>query len=590
MGFTSRRDFLKSTGLLTAGMALTGRAKIFGASASDKVVKIGMVGTGARGTSLLATLTGVKNIEIKALCDINKNALSAATRLVEQRLDQKPDEYSGDEHAYKKLMARDDLDAVIIATPWEWHTPMAVYCMNAGKYAGVEVPSSLTIDECWELVNTSEETGVPCMMLENWSFRRDNLAVLNMIRQGLFGQIVHSHCAHSHDCIDHWFFDAATGKDRWPAKYLLDYNRDQYPTHSVGPVYSWMDIGCGDYLDSLTSTATLSAGINDYFKHKFGPDHPGAKREYAQGDIVTTTIKTKKGKTIIVNYDMQLPRPYDNRWMIQGTRGLYDECHKSVYLADHSPGYHQWEPFAPYQNAFEHKWWQQEFQGGHGGTDFLTLKTFIDAVRDQTQTPLDVYDAVLMSCLVPLSGKSIKEDSKPVKVPDFTRGKWKTREPYFAIDNRKFKLPGSAEAQVITENGMPTQAFNLGKGKLEVKLPDVSVSLVGNPSQFSGWPGIGGTPTHCLYGNDWGIDISVPRNSSGVISVYAYDFEGQRKQSVTFEDRKADKLESFSKGTWLEYPFTKADSKDGKLRLRLKNLGTGNSVLSKLKISISNDA
>ena len=142
---------------------------------------------------------------------------------------------------------------------------MAVTCMEAGKYVGVEVPAALSLDECWSLVNTSEKTGVPCMMLENWSFRRDNLAVLNMIRKGLLGDTRHCHCAHSHDCIDHWFFDQKTGQDRWPAKYLLNYNRDQYPTHSVGPVYSWMDIGCGDYLHTLTSTATGSSGINEMF-------------------------------------------------------------------------------------------------------------------------------------------------------------------------------------------------------------------------------------------------------------------------------------------------------------------------------------
>lgn len=585
---SNRREFLRSTGFLTVGAMLVNPSKIFaGTSNSGCVVRIGIVGLGGRGRSLLGTLLNVDNVEIKALCDINEKALSAASKILAGAVRKKPGKYTGSDYAYKKLMDRDDIDAVIIATPWKWHTPMAVYCMNSGKYVGVEVPCSMTLDECWQLVETSEKTGVPCMMLENWSFRRDNLAVVNMIRQGLLGEIVHCHCAHSHDCIDHWFFDAATGKDRWPAEYLLKYNRDQYPTHSVGPVYSWMDIGCGDYLDTLTSTATLSSGINDMFVRRFGSDHPGAKRKYAQGDIVTTTIKTKKGKTIIVNYDMQIPRPYDNRWLIQGTRGLYDEARNSVYLNGVSPAYHQWEPFGPYQKQFEHKWWQQEFHGGHGGTDFLELKLFVEAVRNKTQTPLDVYDAALMSCIVPLSGKSIENDSKPVKVPDFTRGKWKIRKPYFAIDDRNFVLPQDKPA-ITTENGIKTQTFELGMRNAKAQLPGISLSYAGDPTKFAAWPGTNGQPTHCLYADkSWGIDITVPKDSAGVISVYAYDFEGQRSQSITFEDRAPDKLEDFSKGVWLKYPFSKTDSSDGQLRLRLKAIGNGNCVLSRLKIGVA---
>ena len=274
------------------------------------------------------------------------------------------------------------------------------------------------------------------MMLENWSFRRDNLAVLNMIRKGLLGETVHCHCTHSHDCIDHWFFESETGKDRWSAKYLLGRNRDQYPTHQLGPVISWMDIGCGDYFDYITSTATNSLGINDYFRRKFGPEHPGAKRKYAQGDIVTTVIRTKKGKTIVDNYDMQLPRPYDNRWMIQGTRGLYDEDKHSVYITGKSPKYHQWELFAPYQEKYEHSWWkrmgEKALGGGHGGVDYIELALFVQAVRNRTQTPLDAYDSAIMSAIGPLSEKSIAQGSTPVKVPDFTSGKWKTRKPAFA--------------------------------------------------------------------------------------------------------------------------------------------------------------
>jgi predicted dehydrogenase len=401
----------------------------------DPPVRIGVVGTGQRGTALLKILLELPDVEIKALCDIDKTSIQTAIEAVTASGRYKPDVFCDDELAYQQLMDRDDIDAVIIATSWLWHAPMAVYAMKAGKYAAIEVPAALTLKECWDLVIASETTGIPCMMLENWSFRRDNLAVLNMIRQGLFGEIVHCHCAHSHDCIDHWFFDDSTGDDRWPAEYLLKYNRDQYPTHSLGPVLSWMDIGSGDYFDTVTSVATASFGIQDMFIRKFGRNHPGAKRQYAQGDIVTTLVHTKKRKTIVINYDMQLPRPYDNRWMIQGTRGVYNESNNSVYIVDNSPEYHEWEPFEPYQGNYDHFWWKNQHTGGHGGTDRLELMLFIGAVREKRQTPLDIYDSVLMSCIVPLSGLSIKAGSKPVKVPDFTRGRWQTAKPTFAQEN-----------------------------------------------------------------------------------------------------------------------------------------------------------
>lgn len=432
----NRRDFIKSNAAATAGLALTGigiKPRPVKA-ANPRIVRIGIVGMGGRGNSLMRNLLLMKNVEIPAVCDLHRDRVASAQNAVVKAGRSKPEGYAKDEHTFKELMDRDDIDAVIIATYWQWHAPMAVYAMKAGKYAGTEVPAAYTLQECWDLVETYEQTKVPCMMLENWSFRRDNLAILKMIRQGLFGEIVHCHCAHSHDCIDHWFFDSKTGEDRWSARYLIEHNRDQYPTHQLGPVISWMDINCGDYFDYITSTSTNCFGINDMFEHKFGKDHPGAGRKYAQGDIVTSVIKTKMGKSIVSNYDMQLPRPYDNRWLIQGTRGLYNEQREALYLHGKSPEYHQWEPFGPYQERYEHSWWKKGTKGGHGGTDYIELEQFVKAVRNKTQTPIDVYDSVAMSVIGPLSEQSISSGSAPVKVPDFTRGKWKSRKPTFAIE------------------------------------------------------------------------------------------------------------------------------------------------------------
>ena len=348
----------------------------------------------------------------------------------------KAETYTGGEEDYKRMLSRGDLDAVIIATPWQWHARMAVAAMEAGKYAAVEVPCALTLDECWSLVKTHEKTGVPCMMLENWSFRRDNLAVLNMIRKGLFGEIVHCHCAHSHNCMT-WYFDPQ-GNPLWSGNHLLARNADQYPTHSLGPVLSWMDVNCGDRFDYLVSMATRSLGIKDQLEHQFGKDHDAAKLPYKQGDIVTTMIKTVKGNTIVISMDMQLPRPYDNRWLIQGTRGLYNEQRNSVYIEGVSPKREEWEPFPPYEAKYDHSLWKQSppefFRQGHGGTDVIELREFVRAVRAKTQTPIDVYDSATMSVVFPLSEKSIAAGSTPVKCPDFTDGKWETTKPKFAVE------------------------------------------------------------------------------------------------------------------------------------------------------------
>jgi predicted dehydrogenase len=415
---------------------------------SARAVRIGVAGVGSRGMSLLSVLVAMPGVAVPAVCDVNP----ARTALAQDRLVKagrpRPEAYNKDEYSWRDLVARDDLDGVVIATPWHWNGPVAIGAMKAGRHAAVEVPAALSIEECWELVNTSERTGRSCMMLENWSFRRDNLAVLNMIRAGLFGEIVHCHCAHSHNCVDHWFFDTQ-GNPRWSAEFLLKYNRDQYPTHSLGPVLSWMNIGCGDMFDSVVSMATRALGPNMHFRAKFGDSHPYANRAFAQGDIVTTLVKTKLGNTIVINYDMQLPRPYDNRWMIQGTRGVYKEQTPAeasqIYLAGQTdnwpefggPGYEAFQPFDPWRMKYDHEWWKgldanaDARRSGHGGTDWLTVAAFVESVRAGRATPIDVYDSVLMSSIIPLSGLSIARGSQPVPCPDFTRGKWRTRRPEF---------------------------------------------------------------------------------------------------------------------------------------------------------------
>jgi len=429
----SRRSFIKTGALATVGLSVLSRSANASAETA-KTVRIGVVGTGNRGTSHVNTLLTIDGIEIAAICDLVESKAVNAANMCENSGRKRPAIYSNDATTYKEMLDKEKLDAVIIATYWDSHTAIALHAMKNGVYPGIEVPAALTVDDTWQLVEMSEKTGIPCMMLENWSFRQDNLAVLNMKRLGMFGEIVHCHCAHSHDCIDHWFFDSKTGEKKWPAEYLIKYNRDQYPTHSVGPVISWMDINRGDVFTEIYSTASASKGINAYFKRKFGNDHPNANLHYSQGDIVTSLLKTKMGKTLVINYDMQLPRPYSNRWMLQGLKGVYDEEKSSIYLVENSPKYHQWEPWKPYEEKYNHKWWQSDFSTqSHGGTDYVMLCQFLDAVKAKGPTPIDVYDSAVMTAIVELSGISIANNA-PVPFPDFTKGKWQTNKPYFAMD------------------------------------------------------------------------------------------------------------------------------------------------------------
>jgi len=431
----SRRSFLKTGSMAAAGLSLI-RPAAFSNEENDELVRIGIIGIGNRGSRLLKTLLGIEGVEISSLCDINQSRAANAARSIENMGRKLPSVYGENGNSYKDMLDKEKLDAVIIATPWDSHAAMALHAMKNGTYPGVEVPAALTVEELWQLVGTSENTGIPCMMLENRSFCKDNLALLNMKRLGLFGDIVHCHCAHSHDLADFWFFDAKNGEPNWPAEYLVKYNRDQLPTQSLGPIISWMDINRGDIFTEIYSRASSCNAINAFFSREFGKDFPAAKLDYKQGDVVTSILKTKKGKTLVINSDLLLPRPYDNRWLLQGTKGIYDEGRNSVFLEGKTKEYHQWEPSKSYTEKYNHKWWMSDYSSKENeGTDFVMLRQFVNAVRLKGPVPIDVYDSAVMSAVVELSGISIEKNA-PVEFPDFTRGKWQTNKPYFGLENQ----------------------------------------------------------------------------------------------------------------------------------------------------------
>ena len=204
----------------------------------DRVVRIGLIGAGKRGMKLLSYLLVMDRVEIVAICDVVSSAAEKAAKICKDSGRKMPSVYGGEKDSVSEIFDNENLDAVLIATYWDSHAAIALHAMQNGIYPGIDVPAALSVEDLWQLVETSEKTGVPCMMLENWSFRKDNLALLNMKRLVMFGAIVHCHCSHSHNCIDHWFFDSVTGEPKWQAEYLLKYNRSQYPTHAVGPVIS----------------------------------------------------------------------------------------------------------------------------------------------------------------------------------------------------------------------------------------------------------------------------------------------------------------------------------------------------------------
>lgn len=420
MGIT-RRQWMAS-----AAFAQTGRK-----------TRIGFIGTGSRGFSLLRTTLALGNVDVPAICDINEAHLSRAQDAVEKAGQKRPEGYSNGPEAFRKLVARDDLDAVINAGPWEWHTPMSVATMKAGKYAATEVPAAVTVEECWELVNVSEQTGMPCMILENVCYFRNVLSVLAMIRKGLLGSLSHCEAGYQHDVRGALLWRdsrrGTPGEISWRGMHMAEKDGNLYPTHPIGPVGWWLDINRGDRFTKLVSMSSLSQGLNEYARRNWGADHRSARRRYAQGDVNTSLIRTARGRTVTLYFDTISPRPYDLILRVQGTQGIYSGTLDKVYLEGRTPAKEQWEDAEPYIREFEHPLWRElgpvAKKHGHGGADFMELYQFEKSVRTRSQTPIDVYDTAAWSAIFPLSIQSVAAGSNSVEFPDFTRGKWEKRPP-----------------------------------------------------------------------------------------------------------------------------------------------------------------
>ncbi len=397
-------------------------------------LRVGMVGVGERGSYHLDLLLGMDSVEIKALCDIDDGFLYRAKKWVQDTGKPAPALYSRSKTDYLRLCDRDDLDLVVTATPWQYHAPVCIAAMQAGKHAATEVPAALTVDECWELVETSEKTGKHCTMLEQANYSPDVMTVLNMSQQGIFGDLLHASGGYVHD-LRLVKFDPE--REPWRLQHSIDRNGNNYPTHPMGPIAWWLGINSGDQFEYLVSMSTKARCLNDYAAHFFGDRHPYASMRMACGDVNTTLLRTAGGRTVTLHHDTNTPHPKTAEMRLQGTRGLYAGNIRKLYLEGRSPTAHEWQPLAEYEKEYQHPLWkrfdEEKFRTsrGHGGgaTTPLLWRRLLEALRAGRAPDQNVYDAVTWSVISPLTEKSVAAKSRPVDFPDFTRGKWKSTPP-----------------------------------------------------------------------------------------------------------------------------------------------------------------
>nr|MDD6335588.1 Gfo/Idh/MocA family oxidoreductase [bacterium] len=412
-------------------------------------LRVAIVGLGHRGTGMMQMILGMPDVEVVGISDLIEHRLERGKRIVKEKTG-KDVQATAD---YQELLKTGDLDAVFVFTSWQMHTRVACDAMRAGVYVATEVGGASSLEECWNLVRASEETGMPCMMLENVNYGQHALALINMVRQGLFGELIHCAAGYQHDLRDE------IGLGREIEHYRFDHfrlrNAELYPTHGLGPMAKILDINRGNRFLTLTSTATKACGMESYYANSrkatnswvvetLERDYKGVwpeKQEnydmigqrFAQGDVVTTVIKCAGGQTITLYHDCTLARPRLSNNRVQGTKGIWSDDAKSIYFDGISPDPHKWEEAAPYFEKYNHPLWlehQKDLdQGGHGGIDFIVVRAFVDAVKRQVQTPIDVYDTASWMAVTALSEQSIAMGGHPVAFPDFTSGLWVNREP-----------------------------------------------------------------------------------------------------------------------------------------------------------------
>ena len=384
-------------------------------------VRLGIIGIGDRATELMTTIIATGEFVITVLCDPDEKHLQDGVRVLQTN--EQPEAFITG--CYHEALDKNRIDAAIIATSWNEHVPITLEAMRKGIPCGFEVGGASSLDECWELVKTWEQTRTPCMMLENCCYGRYELAVLQMIRAGLFGEVVHCEGGYQHELGPNTVRLAAVGHQR--SYQHMHRNADLYPTHAIGPISKYLNINRGNRFLTLSSFAAKSTALNAIAGRTYGD----GLQKYCLGDFVTTLIKCANGETVVLRYDTSMPRPYTRSNAVHGTKGVYMELNRSIYIDGRSPQ-HKWEDVMPYVEEFEHPLWRdflsQGVQGGHDGMDYLLMKAFAWSIQNQKPFPLDIYDAATWMAITVLSEQSIALAGAPQAFPDFTNGKWIYRE------------------------------------------------------------------------------------------------------------------------------------------------------------------
>jgi len=435
----NRRDILKIGAVGAGGLAIQSllpRLAIAGPQGAPMIgfraksletVGVGFVGVGLMGTAHVENLLKIEGAEIRAVCDVVPEKVERAQDLVVKTGQPRPKGFSRGPTDFERLCEQPDLDLVFTATPWRWHVPVCIAAMKAGKHAATEVPAAQNIDDCWRLVETSEKSRRHCVMMENCNYDRFEMMVLNMVEQGVFGELLHARCGYLHDlrAVKH----DMEGEGVWRREHSMTSDGDLYPTHGLGPVAQCLDINRGNTFESLVSMGSKTRGLHRYAVERFGPDSTQAAETFVLSDVVTTMLNTRGGETVVVTHDTSSPRPYSRDYLIQGTRGIarkYPE--PRIYIEGRSDP-HRWDPVDAYLEEYDHPLWRRlegESQGaGHGGMDFIEDYRLIDALQAGRPLDSDVYDAAMLSAVVELSGRSIAHGGETIRFPDFTRGGWR---------------------------------------------------------------------------------------------------------------------------------------------------------------------
>ena len=398
--------------------------------ARHETVRFAIVGTGLRGRSLLSELLAIDNVRIVAVCDIAPEKAARAVKMCTDAGMPAPTVYSGGQRDFEKVVQREDVDFVYTATPWEWHVPVMLAALRAGKHCGTECPAGITLKDLWALVDASEKAQRHCMQLENCNYGYNEMLVNRLVHDGVLGEVQSGSAAYIHDLRTILFENKDEGL--WRRAWHTRVNGNLYPTHGLGPVAWYMDIHAGDRLDYMVSMSTAERGLSLH-REATVADRSDAKwsERYVTGDLNSSLLRTVKGRTILLQHDVSSPRPYTRLNGVAGTKGVFEDYPPRIYV-EGQPGGHRFGAIDQWKASHEHPLWTRigelaRKKGGHGGMDFVMAWRLVECMREGLVPDFDVYDAAAWSAPLPLSQMSVAKGSAPMKFPDFTRGEWQRK-------------------------------------------------------------------------------------------------------------------------------------------------------------------